>query len=74
MRIAEGNLIDYYYMIWAALFEWMRGRAREGQTYTEHVVLYYGTKTKGHGICVASLFPSSPLSFSPSGVIPRNFE
>jgi hypothetical protein len=55
-------------------FEWMRGRAREGQTHTGHVVLYYGTKMKGHDICLASLFPSSPLSFSPSGVIPRNFE
>jgi hypothetical protein len=34
MRIAEGKLIDYYYVMWAALFEWMRGRAREGQTQT----------------------------------------
>jgi hypothetical protein len=73
MRIAEGKLIDYYYMIWAALLEWMRGRAREGHIYTKHVV-HYGTKTKGHGISVPSLFPSYPLSFSPSGVISRNFE
>jgi hypothetical protein len=34
MRIAEVKVIVYYYVIWVALFEWMRGRAREGQTQT----------------------------------------